>query len=123
MAEATTKTPVKNAQQALLDSMPAHERAIVEREIKKRAAEIEAKKAHIRANYPHANADTLTFDPAAKKYKCEVTCPKSGKKHWRFTSDLHQALYHPDVVGQVQKEKKAQRRELIKQLLAGQAKA
>jgi hypothetical protein len=104
--------------EALLASLPPHERKVVEAEVLRRQKELAAKKANIKANYPHANADTLQFDPSAKKYKVEVTCTKCGKKHFRFTSDLHQCTVCSACKPEVDKARAIARRELVATLLA-----
>lgn len=55
------------------------------------AEKLTAKKAEIKAAYPHANVETLRWDDVAKKYQVQITCIACGDtSRWVYTSDLFQ---------------------------------
>jgi hypothetical protein len=82
--------------------------------VAKRLLRVAAVLAHVKANYPHALADTLTFDAEAKKYACRIRCSKCGDEgRWVFTSDLFQITGCTECSNQVKAEKKAARKAQI----------
>lgn len=102
--QATELEPITEAQPEVLTAEPATAElpAAVVAQAQKILAKQEASKAkrieHIRNTYPHADADTLEFDPVANKWSCEIRCqyvdPQTGemcgKRRRVFTSDLFQ---------------------------------
>jgi len=45
------------------------------------------------SRHPHADPDTLVFDPTANKYSVEIACVECGEKRRVYTSDLHQVKH------------------------------
>lgn len=87
------------------------------------AQKIQAKRAErflemqkeISEKHPHALAETLTYDEAAKKYKCRIICAETGdESRWVFTSDLHQVDVSLEVSEKRKAEKKAKKNDELK---------
>lgn len=92
--EVLTQEPPATEATELPPAVVAQAQKILQKQEASKAKRIE----HIRNTYPHADADTLEFDPVANKWSCEIKCqyvdPQTGemcgKRRRVFTSDLFQ---------------------------------
>lgn len=82
-------------------------------------AKVEAQIAKVEKNlekYPHAIAETLTWDAAARKYKVQIRCAScESEERFVFTSDLFQITRCKPCSDKAKAERKAKAREELAQ--------
>lgn len=95
--------------------------AVLERAKKLLAKDEEkaAKRADNLGKYPHAKADTLSFDAASNKYSVEIVCTECGAEGRRvFTSDLFQVTTCEDCAKKAKASRKAAKKAEIEEAKA-----
>lgn len=82
-------------------------------------AKVEAQLAKVQQNlekYPHAIAETLTWDPTARKYKVQIACAEcDSMERFVYTSDLFQINMCRPCAEKAKAARKAQAREELAQ--------
>jgi formylmethanofuran dehydrogenase subunit E len=122
------RCPVSNTNETTILALSEAQKATLARQIAKEQKAMEARKAAIAQQYPHADVETLEFDASTKKYRVQIKCSRCGELTWKYTSDLHQSTTcptcRPEEVKDRREAKKVAEKE-VKDLLKkyGSAKA
>lgn len=91
----------------------------VEELVAKQEKRLQAMRDELRAKYPHAKVETLTFDEAAGnggKYKVQIVCSICGnEERWVYTSDLFQVNACTECAKKAKAAKKAAKAAEIKE--------